>query len=181
MYNSSHLCLLYDDAPFWFFSCSTICLLQLPNTISTILNSKSYLRNTYYRLGKNRPSSGILVLTSRSALSLHIIAVIPKMTTPITAVFAFQFAGCEYQPPAGDQTCFGYLCCVRIGGRSWLTQLAYGILPPPPCEAVSIIQKSYWSLIDLPYWSITWLSGNSYGAVFSDVGSGGAVQFSAIP
>ncbi|KAI1334861.1 ribonuclease III domain-containing protein [Xylariaceae sp. FL0016] len=26
-----------------------------------------------------------------------------------TAVFAFQFLGCVYQPPAGDQTCLGYL------------------------------------------------------------------------
>ena len=40
---------------------------------------------------------------------LHTIAVIPIMTAPITAVFAFQLAGCEYHPPAGDQTCLGYL------------------------------------------------------------------------
>jgi hypothetical protein len=33
----------------------------------------------------------------------------PIMTTPMIAVFAFQFEGCEYQPPAGDQTCLGYL------------------------------------------------------------------------
>lgn len=39
----------------------------------------------------------------------HAIAVIPKITTPITAVFAFQLAGCAYHPPAGDQTCLGYL------------------------------------------------------------------------
>lgn len=38
----------------------------------------------------------------------HAIAVIPIMTTPITAVFAFQLAGCAYHPPAGDQTCLGY-------------------------------------------------------------------------
>jgi len=31
------------------------------------------------------------------------------MTAPKTAVFAFQFFGWEYQPPAGDQTCLGYL------------------------------------------------------------------------
>jgi len=33
----------------------------------------------------------------------------PTMTIPNTAVLAFQFEGCEYQPPAGDQTCLGYL------------------------------------------------------------------------
>lgn len=63
----------------------------------------------YYRLGKNLPFSGILYLNSRSALMFHAIAVIPAMTTPIIAVFAFQLAGCAYQPPAGDQTCLGYL------------------------------------------------------------------------
>ncbi|KAF2207846.1 hypothetical protein CERZMDRAFT_71331 [Cercospora zeae-maydis SCOH1-5] len=31
-------------------------------------------------------------------------AVIPTTTPPIMAVLAFQFEGCEYQPPAGDQT-----------------------------------------------------------------------------
>lgn len=46
---------------------------------------------------------------SLSALSFHIIAVIPTITTLKNAVFAFQFAGWEYQPPAGDQTCLGYL------------------------------------------------------------------------
>lgn len=40
---------------------------------------------------------------------LHAIAVIPMTTSPITAVFAFQLAGCPYHPPAGDQTCLGYL------------------------------------------------------------------------
>lgn len=39
----------------------------------------------------------------------HAIAVIPMTTTPITAVLAFQLAGCPYHPPAGDQTCLGYL------------------------------------------------------------------------
>ena len=39
----------------------------------------------------------------------------PKITIPNTAVFAFQFEGREYQPPAGDQTCLGYLgAAVRI-------------------------------------------------------------------
>lgn len=63
----------------------------------------------YFRLGKNLSGSGNLVRTSLSALTLHAIAVMPMMTAPITAVFAFQFAGCEYQPPAGDQMCLGYL------------------------------------------------------------------------
>lgn len=36
-------------------------------------------------------------------------AVIPNMIAIIIAVFVFQFAGCEYHPPAGDQTCLGYL------------------------------------------------------------------------
>ena len=67
------------------------------------------LGSTYCRLGKKRPSSGNLVLTSRSALTFHIKAVMPKMTTPKIAVFAFQFAGWAYQPPEGDQTCLGYL------------------------------------------------------------------------
>lgn len=35
--------------------------------------------------------------------------VMPTTTPPMTAVFPFQFFGCEYQPPAGDQTCLGYL------------------------------------------------------------------------
>lgn len=36
-------------------------------------------------------------------------AVSPMTTAPMTAVLAFQFLGCEYHPPAGDQTCLGYL------------------------------------------------------------------------
>jgi hypothetical protein len=39
----------------------------------------------------------------------HTTAVMPKITAPNTAVFAFQFEGWAYQPPDGDQTCFGYL------------------------------------------------------------------------
>jgi hypothetical protein len=63
-------------------------------TIVTISTIQIFcLEYTYYRLGKNRPASGNLVRVSRSALSFHIIAVIPNMTAPITAVFAFQFAG----------------------------------------------------------------------------------------
>jgi hypothetical protein len=33
----------------------------------------------------------------------------PTIAAPMTAVLVFQFVGCAYQPPAGDQTCFGYL------------------------------------------------------------------------
>lgn len=66
-------------------------------------------RRTYYRDGKKRPSSGNFVRVSLSALSFHINPVSPTITMPKTAVFAFQFAGREYQPPAGDQTCLGYL------------------------------------------------------------------------
>ncbi|KAI8953732.1 ribonuclease III domain-containing protein [Xylaria longipes] len=33
----------------------------------------------------------------------------PTMRPMKTAVLAFQLAGCAYQPPAGDQTCLGYL------------------------------------------------------------------------
>ena len=41
-------------------------------------------------------------------------------TKPTTAVLPFQLPGCAYQPPAGDQTCLGYLGAVsgqRAGGR----------------------------------------------------------------
>jgi hypothetical protein len=39
-------------------------------------------------------------------------AVMPKTVASITAVLTFQFLGCVYQPPAGDQTCLGYLLFV---------------------------------------------------------------------
>jgi hypothetical protein len=95
------------DSFFLFFSCSMICLLQLISSQNFMLIFKWY--RSYYRLGKNRPSSGNFVRVSLSALNFHIIAVTPKMTTPKIAVFPFQFEGCEYQPPDGDQTCLGYL------------------------------------------------------------------------
>lgn len=66
-------------------------------------------RPTYYLLGKNRPSFGKAVLNSLSALNFHALAVIPNITATMIAVFAFQLLGWEYQPPAGDQTCLGYL------------------------------------------------------------------------
>lgn len=43
----------------------------------------------------------------------------------MTAVFAFQFFGCEYQPPAGDQTCLGYLQERSV--RSVLAVLSHGM------------------------------------------------------
>lgn len=46
---------------------------------------------------------------SLSALTLQAIATTPTTTDAMTAVLAFQFAGCAYQPPAGDQMCLGYL------------------------------------------------------------------------
>jgi hypothetical protein len=38
------------------------------------------------------------------------------MAAPLMAVFDFQFPGRQYQPPAGDQTCLGYLICQRLDG-----------------------------------------------------------------
>jgi hypothetical protein len=64
---------------------------------------------SYYRLGKNLPCSGILSRYSRFALVIQAIPTMLPRTMPMTAVLAFQLAGWAYQPPAGDQTCFGYL------------------------------------------------------------------------
>jgi hypothetical protein len=90
--------------------------------------------STYYLLGKNRPGSGILYLCSRCALRFHAAAVMPIMTRLKTAVLAFQFDGWVYQPPAGDQTCLGYLdaLCQRARGVVHVVRSTYGILPPPP-------------------------------------------------
>lgn len=88
----------------------------------------------YYRLGKKRPSSGILSRCSSLALSIQTPARTPDITAPMTKVLAFQFAGWAYQPPAGDQTCLGYLVQQRVRS-AWSTALAacsYGIFPPPP-------------------------------------------------
>lgn len=65
---------------------------------------------TDYRLGKNRPGSGILSRCSRSALMPKATAAMPITTAPMMAVLALQLAGWAYQPPAGDQTSLGYLC-----------------------------------------------------------------------
>lgn len=48
---------------------------------------------TYYRLGKNRPSSGIRDLYSWSALYLNANAVTVKTMASATAVLLFQFLG----------------------------------------------------------------------------------------
>ena len=74
---------------------------------------------------------------------LHATDVIPNMTTIIIAVFAFQLAGCAYHPPAGDQTCFGYLRNKKEGkptepAGAWevprchwiLRSWTHGIFPP---------------------------------------------------
>lgn len=53
-------------------------------------------------------------------------AVIPTITTAMTAVFAFQFAGWVYHPPAGDQTCLGYLNCILAGEDDWNIQRLMG-------------------------------------------------------
>ncbi len=62
---------------------------------------------TYYLLGKKRPGSGMAEYSSVCALKYHTMAVMPKTAAPRTAVLDFQFLGCAYQPPAGDQTCLG--------------------------------------------------------------------------
>jgi hypothetical protein len=64
---------------------------------------------TYYRLGKKRPCSGILSRYSRFALTIQTMPTMLVRTRPMTAVLPFQLLGCAYQPPAGDQTCLGYL------------------------------------------------------------------------
>jgi hypothetical protein len=64
---------------------------------------------TYYRLGKKRPCSGILSRYSRLALTIQTMPTMLLRTRPMTAVLPFQLLGWAYQPPAGDQTCLGYL------------------------------------------------------------------------
>ncbi|KAF2401984.1 ribonuclease III, partial [Trichodelitschia bisporula] len=57
---------------------------------------------------------GILCLNSRLALNDHVAAAMQIKTPPMTAVLAFQLDGWEYQPPAGDQMCFGYLWGAQV-------------------------------------------------------------------
>lgn len=85
-------------------------------------------------------TSGILYLCSLSALKFQAIAVTPKTTPSMMAVFARQFLGWAYQPPAGDQMCLGYLYVARwsaIGEISLLVRkkATYGTLAPPPMSA----------------------------------------------
>jgi len=102
-----------------------ICRLQLWRFVSS--DSISCYVCPYFRDGKNRPGSGNFVrcsLCQRLAFRLGRVCTFhlylsaltkkaaPTTATPTsaaTAVLAFQFTGCEYQPPAGDQTCLGYL------------------------------------------------------------------------
>lgn len=88
----------------------------------------------------DKHTSGILYLCSLSALTLHAIAVIPTTTPSMMAVFARQFLGWAYQPPAGDQTCLGYLlsqCRQPLILTAWLARgcCTYGTLGPPPISA----------------------------------------------
>jgi hypothetical protein len=53
-------------------------------------------------------TSGILSRCSLSALIFQTTAQMPVMTPNMMAVFCFQFAGCAYQPPEGDQTSISY-------------------------------------------------------------------------
>lgn len=86
----------------------------------------------------HRHTSGILCLYSNCALNVHAIAVMPPTTPSMIAVFVLQLSGWPYQPPAGDQTCLGYL----LRDVSWVEDLGmqrlllpeqtYGTLPPPP-------------------------------------------------
>lgn len=88
----------------------------------------------------------------------HTIAVSPNMTTPIIAVFAFQLAGCAYHPPAGDQTCLGYLELnkpTRQNGGSkshgaHYFRFTYGIFPPLECETEAPLDST-----DLMEWSLS--------------------------
>lgn len=82
-------------------------LLALFNLLRRIFGWRLSVSKTYYLLGKKRPGSGKLFRCSLSALTLNATKQMPAMAPSMTAVFAFQFLGCEYQPPAGDQMCFG--------------------------------------------------------------------------
>jgi hypothetical protein len=50
---------------------------------------------------------GIWLRNSRSELIFHATAVKASATNDMMAVLVRQLAGWPYQPPAGDQTCFG--------------------------------------------------------------------------
>ena len=94
---------------------------------------------------------------------LNAIAVIPRTTTPIIAVLAFQLAGCAYHPPDGDQTCFGYLQTDKPTALEWNLQshricnrcVTYGIFPPLECEIEAPFDSA-----DLSEWSFSIARGN---------------------
>lgn len=69
--------------------------------------------NAVFQSARLTRTSGILYLCSLSALKFHAIAVTPNTTPSMMAVFARQFLGWAYQPPAGDQMCLGYLHIAR--------------------------------------------------------------------
>ncbi|EGP83870.1 uncharacterized protein MYCGRDRAFT_48880 [Zymoseptoria tritici IPO323] len=79
------------------------CSLREPFPPSTSSQSSDALGILY----RAKHTLGISFLNSLCALNVHAIAAIPVTTPPMIQVFVFQFAGCEYQPPAGDQTCLG--------------------------------------------------------------------------
>lgn len=96
--------------------------------------------NAVFQSPRLTRTSGILYLCSLSALKFHAIAVTPKTTPSMMAVFARQFLGWAYQPPEGDQMCLGYLYVARwlaFGGVSLLVRenCTYGTLAPPPMSA----------------------------------------------
>src|SRR5690242_19457166 len=130
---------LYCPCSFSFFSCSTICLLQLRRVSCALCLRRSpparCLGVTYYRLGKKRPCSGILSRYSRCAETDQAMPTMLTRTRPTTAVLPFQLAGCAYQPPAGDQTCLGHLWAVsgRARGRArhWRAVLTGSFLLRP--------------------------------------------------
>lgn len=102
---------------------------------------------TYHRLGKNCPFAGNLCRNSLSALRLHAYAVIPNITAPTTAVFDFQFAGWQYHPPEGDQTCLGYLIIKDSNVSHFMIHLVigflklgrlYGIFSPGECGTAAL-------------------------------------------
>lgn len=86
----------HSHSPLFFFSFT-----PLPSAAFSSL-SPSLADGAQLRL-----TCGISFLNSRFALKFHAIAAIPTTTPPMIAVLVFQLAGCEYQPPAGDQTCLG--------------------------------------------------------------------------
>jgi hypothetical protein len=127
-------------------SCSLICLLQLRYRQFSSGGGAARL-GSYYRLGKNRPGSGILSRYSWSAENFQTIATTMTIPAPAMAVLAFQFAGWQYQPPAGDQTCFGYLGSQQLGPERHSQPQTHGIFPPPPIVKCVVSGVEIWELV----------------------------------